>query len=145
MKKHLLLPFLIIWAATAQAMVEETGTLRGFVLDTCVTCSYDNWLSHVSEGVARPGYNDYGPSHLDPQTNGFGAFELIPTGAEGDSTLARWKQIFVKAARNEWQAADSLLSLHGTDWDFELVHFTDTELQKEFYIFRELLDFNYID
>ncbi|MCC6477383.1 hypothetical protein IT157_10055 [bacterium] len=82
---------------------------------------------------------------MDPQTNGFGAFELIPAGAEGDSTLARWKQIFVEAIRNDWQAADSLLQLHGTNWDFELVHFTDTELQKEFYIFRELLDFNYID
>lgn len=126
-------------------MLEETGTLRGFLLGECPGAAYDNWQSHVSEGVADAGYNDYGPAFLDPQTNGFGSFERIPTGAAGDSTLARWRAVFYHALRNDWIVVDSLVTRQDSLWNFELVHFQDTEMSREFYLLRERLDSSYVD
>jgi hypothetical protein len=126
-------------------IVNETGTLRGFVIGQCMDCAYENWSSHVSEGIARAGYNDYGPSWFDPQTNGFGTFTMIPTGAGGDTTLARWRAVFRSALRGNWNAVDTLLMNNHTAWRYEIVRFTDTELQKTFYILREQLDYSYRD
>jgi len=39
--------------------------------------AYDNWISHVTEGIADSGYNDYGPDWLDVQSNGFGNYTPI--------------------------------------------------------------------
>lgn len=56
--------------------------------------AYDNWLSHVVEGVAEEGgVNDYIPEELDPQTNGFGEFQFI-SEEDADSALSQWHSIF---------------------------------------------------
>ncbi|NUO19362.1 hypothetical protein HUU59_07955 [bacterium] len=136
---------LLYMPLTSQAIVQESGTLTGFLMDTCLTCAYDNWQSHVAERVVRPGFNDYGPPHLDPQTNRFGGFEYIPANAGGDSTLARWRQVFTSAIRGEWNVADSLVSRYDSLWNYELVEFYDEPSARIYYIMRERLDLSYVD
>lgn len=138
--------FLLLWMPLVSlGMVEETGTLTGFLMDTCSACAYDNWQSHVSERVVRPGYNDYGPAHLDPQTNGFGGFAYIYNNAAGDSTLARWRAIFEAAVRGEWNIADSLIQRNTLWWNYELVRLDEPVSLRRYYIIRERLDLTEVD
>jgi hypothetical protein len=125
------------------AIVEETGSLEGFVLGDCPGCAYDNFVSHISEGIANPGVNDYGPEFLDPQTNGFGSYVNIGTGAASDSILAVWHQVFARCLVGNWTGADSLLSLWSSTFRYNLVHLTDGEV--EYYLVRERLDSSYFD
>ncbi|NUO19361.1 hypothetical protein HUU59_07950 [bacterium] len=139
------LAILLLAPLAACAMVVEHGSLHGFLFDTCSTCAYDNWLSHVSERVVRPDYNDYGPPNLDPVTNGFGGFTYIPANADGDSTLARWRRMFDYAVAREWSSADSMLALYDTEWNYELVRLYEWDRRQEYYIIRERLDSSYVD
>lgn len=129
----------------ARGMVEESGTLTGFLMGTCETCAYDNWQSHVAERIVRPGYNDYGPAHLDPQTAGFGGFTYIYSNAAGDSTLARWRAVFDFAINAQWFEADSLIQLYDPLWNYEMVAFDDTESLLRYYVMRERLDTTFVD
>ena len=99
---------LFCFPLTAFGMLDEHGSLYDFLFDACPDCAYDNWLSHVSERVVRPDYNDYGPPNLDPITNGFGGFTYIPENPAGDSTLARWRRTFDFAIAQNWQAVPRL-------------------------------------
>lgn len=138
--------FLLLWMPlVSSGMVEETGTLTGFLMDTCSTCAYDNWQSHVSERVVRPGYNDYGPAHLDPQTNGFGGFAYIYNNAAGDSTLARWRSVFEAAVRGDWHLADSLIQRNDMAWNYEMVKLDELQSGRRYYIIRERLDLTHVD
>ncbi|MBK6765306.1 MAG: hypothetical protein IPG71_03015 [bacterium] len=130
-----------VWAL---GMVEEIGSLRGFLLDACPDCSYDNWLSHVSERNVRLNYNDYGPPNLDPITNGFGGFRYIPEDAEGDATLANWRALFNFAIAHDWAGVDAALVANETPWRYELVHLDDAGA-REYYIIRERLDSSFVD
>lgn len=146
MKKFLFLLIVLCFAATSHAtIINETGTLRGFVLGQCPNCAYQNWVSHISEGIARAGYNDYGPAWFDPQLTGFGSFTLIPTGAQGDTTLARWRSVFLSAIEENWNNVDAILVANQASWRYQLVRLTDNELQRTFYILREVLDMSYND
>ena len=58
-------------------IIYETGSLTEFIGGTCSSCSYDNFISHVSEGIAQEGYNIYTSDTLDVQTNGFGDYNII--------------------------------------------------------------------
>ncbi|HJM46768.1 MAG TPA: hypothetical protein QGH56_02955, partial [Candidatus Marinimicrobia bacterium] len=49
-------------------IIEETGSLKEFLAGTQEGIAYDNFISHISEGIADPGYNDYGPAWHDNQT-----------------------------------------------------------------------------
>ena len=42
-------------------IIHEKGAISGFVLGESPNSSYDNWISHVTEGIAEDGYNNYGP------------------------------------------------------------------------------------
>ena len=53
-------------------IVYEFGNLIEFFGGTAPEIAYNNWVSHVTEGIASDGYNDYGSDWLDVQTNGFG-------------------------------------------------------------------------
>ncbi len=67
-----ILGLLLILCVGAQAeIIYESGSLREFIGGTSETTAYDNYVSHVSEGIVTPGYNDYGPDWIDVQTNGF--------------------------------------------------------------------------
>jgi hypothetical protein len=137
-----LLP-LLLSAACAQ-LPEESGSFRNFMGGVEPACAYDNWISHISEGIARPGYNAYAPNSLDPQTTGFGSFEVLQDNAHGNAVL----QLFA-------DLADSLLQDHGEgallrlqqepSVDYELLLFHDSETGRDLYVLRELLDMSYTD
>ena len=55
----------------------ESGDLTEFIGGNAPLSSYDNWLSHVAEGIAPPGFNDYGPEFIDVQSNGFGKHKIL--------------------------------------------------------------------
>jgi hypothetical protein len=136
---------LLLSASGRAEWTVENGTLRGFVLGDCPGCSYDNWTSHITEGVARPGYNDYGPSFLDPQQNGFGHFTYIRNNAAGDSTLARWGRIFAASVGWHWETVDSLLEVNAGQWYYELAELHDESVGRTFYLIRERLDSSFVD
>lgn len=138
---------ILLWCPlVTNGMVEESGTLRGFLLDSCLSCAYDNWLSHVSERIIRfDTYNDYGPPNLDPITNGFGGFTYIPENAAGNLTLVRWRSVFEFALAQEWQSVDSILVLNDAEWNYELVHLITAVERRDYYILRERLDSSYVD
>ncbi|MBU1985520.1 fibronectin type III domain-containing protein, partial [bacterium] len=140
-----LLILLLLVARAAWAIVYETGSLRGLVMGGCPDCAYDNWTGHIAEGIAREGYNDYGPKWLDPQTNGFGHFTLIPSGGAGDATLALWRTVFTAALDEDWLAVDTLLAGKWEEWGYELVELEDTTMGRTLYLVRERLDSSLID
>lgn len=125
------------------AIVEEVGSLEGFVLGDCPGCAYDNFVSHISEAIANEGVNDYGPEFLDPQTDGFGSYFNIEEGDIGDSILSAWNQIFTCCLTEDWTGADALLSLWSSSFRYDLVHLMDGEV--EYYLVRERLDSSYFD
>ncbi|MBM3324737.1 MAG: hypothetical protein FJY66_03630, partial [Calditrichaeota bacterium] len=143
-KKWWMIFLLLSAVATSRATIlEETGSLEGFVLGQCPGCAYDNFVSHISEGIAREGLNHYGPDFLDPQTNGFGSFTLIEEGPVGDSILSIWQEVFIYCLAENWSGADAVLSCHDSLFRYELVHLLDGET--EYYMVRERLDSSYFD
>ena len=133
---------LMIGAASAE-ILHETGSLRGFLGGSCPNCDYDNWISHISEGIALPGYNNYGPVELDPQTNGFGRYQLIPSNASGDSLIAVWYSIFTYFLNSDTSTVESRLISSGLDSIYQLVVLSDTN--RVYYILRESLNMAYYD
>ncbi|MCA9783535.1 MAG: fibronectin type III domain-containing protein, partial [Candidatus Cloacimonetes bacterium] len=125
-------------------LVEESGSLREFVAGNEPGSAYDNWLSHVSERVARPGYNVYAPPLLDPQLDGFGQFSLLDSGPAGDSLLTAFHGLFGHLLLNQPLLADSLLAGMGLP-AFELVRFQDSDSGHELLMLRERLDSTWVD
>ncbi len=118
------------------AVLEETASLEDFLYGDAPACEYDNWLSHVAEGVADPGYNLYAP--YDRQTNGFGGF-AIP-----DSTdLNIWANIIDEFLLGNLDAAQNLID--NADIPYQVVIFHDIDSQQTFYMLREIPDMNYFD
>lgn len=138
-----------VLAATASGLANfglgEVGSLRGFVLGSCPECGYDNWTSHISEGIAREGYNDYGPAWLDPQTDGFGSFTLIPDGPSGNATLSHWRALFSAAVDGDWGTVDSILIVNEAVWRYELAELADTSIGATYFVLREKLDSSFVD
>lgn len=124
-------------------ILDEQGSLKGFLADTCRGCAYANVISHMTEGIARDNYNIYNP--LDVQSEGFGHYTEIPEGAEGDAVLESWKNLFSLLIHHEWRLADQMLGSHLHEYPYELVHFQDNESGAEYYILRERLNDSYID
>ena len=76
MLKQTTLPIiLLVFSILNGDIIYENGAISGFVLGELPNSSYDNWISHVTEGIAEDGYNNYGPDWLDVQTNGFGSYD----------------------------------------------------------------------
>lgn len=137
--------FALALAATAGAqIVHETGSLRGFVAGAEPGCAYDNWLSHVSEGIARPGYNAYAPPRLDPQTNGFGAFEVLDDDAPGEAVVQLFRDLAFDLFAGDTLAARERL-LGGPATDYELVVLHDAVAGRDWLVLREQLSPDYLD
>ena len=129
---------------TAQARIlEETGTLRGFLFGTCEECTYDNLVAHMSEGIARANYNVYNP--LDPQNDEFGDYQLIPSGIPGDLLLASWRSVFERMIEGDYSGAEATREDLLPEYPFEIVHLTDTETGRDYYILREQIDSSFVD
>ena len=124
------------------SIVYESGSLSGFILGSSPGSSYDNWISHVTEGIASEDYNDYGPEWLDVQTNGFGNYTHL---SEGSPTIDYWENIFSEFITSNTEFLDSLLQDSISSFFYELVIFQDTIENRTFHILREQIDTNFVD
>jgi hypothetical protein len=143
MLKQGLLAFLLVFPLShlsAQILIEQ-GSLKGFLLGEAPGCNYDNYVSHIVEGIAQPGFNDYNP--LDPQSDGFG--ECIALSEDDAELLATFKDLFIHCVRGNFVEAESLRVAELSDYPYRLVHLTDPFDAKEYYLFREELDSSYVD
>lgn len=127
-----------IWAD----ILHESGDIREFLGGSAPNSAYDNWVSHVPEGIASNGYNDYGPLWLDIQTNGFGEHRILE---EGSPTLSYWKQIFDAFALGDTTSVDLLLQDSIASFYYELVIFQDTVQNRTYHMLREQLDTSFVD
>ncbi|MBT4155200.1 MAG: PKD domain-containing protein [Candidatus Marinimicrobia bacterium] len=134
--------FIILFLCFSHAeIIHESGELIEFFGGNAPGSDYDNWVSHVTEGIASSGYNDYGPGWLDVQTNGFGNYNRLNSGPE----LIIWETIFELFVLGDTLAVDSILQ---ESWDiffYEIVIFEDTTLNRTFHILREQLDSSFVD
>ena len=130
--------------APVQAVViEESAPLVEFYQGSTQNCEYDNWVSHVSEGVALAGYNDYGPAELDRQTSGFGRFQLVPNGTPGDGLLGGWRDVFDAFIAGDAYGTAAALTAARLGGIYQVVHLTDGG--DEYLILREELNNNFFD
>ena len=140
MKNVLLIIFFI--SPCFSQILYENGVLKEFFGGDAPQSSYDNWISHTSEGIITEGFNDYGPTWLDMQTNGFGDHRVL---GQGSPTLDYWKIIFDNFVLGDTSLVDSLLQDSVNSFFYELVIFNDTSLNKTFHIIREQLDSSFVD
>jgi len=124
-------------------IIEERGSLREFFAGEEEGCAYDNWISHVVEGIAVADYNDYGPPELDRQTNGFGAFTAIDSLENKEEIIADWREIFDNLTSGNVDAARVALALSDFSDNYSMVHLEDGE--KDYIILRERLNEDYVD
>ena len=118
------------------AIVEETASFRDFIYGTTEHTAYDNWVSHVIEGVAQSGFNQYPP--WDKQKPGFGSFKKA-THPEA----TKWKQVVAYFANEQYEEAEDLIQQEG--FPYEIVRFNDTDTDRTYYMLRELLNLEYFD
>ena len=143
MLKRTTLPILLLVLTILNGdIIYEEGAISGFVLGESPNSSYDNWISHVTEGIVEDGYNNYGPDWLDIQTNGFGNYDRLE---ENSPTLDYWDTIFSAYVDGDTTQVDSLLQDSLQSFFYELVIFQDTVYSRTFHIIREQLDTSYID
>lgn len=136
MKKTILAAWLCLLVALAPAIIVETGSLRNFLMGSEPACAYDNWISHVAEGIAIPAYNLYAP--YDVQTNGFGNFRL-PT--PGD--LVYWTNMMDLFVAEDYDGAQAILTSNGAP--YQIVEFHDTTNGRTYFMLREIPDMSYYD
>ncbi|MBS1262030.1 MAG: Bacillopeptidase F [Calditrichaeota bacterium] len=141
----IVIPAVLAASLAGAQVIEESGPLRGFLAGQCPGAAYDNWVSHVVEGVASPGYNDYGPPELDPQADGFGEFRVIPNTPAGDLTLQHWRAAFTAFLDGEIETAAALLADSSDTFRYDAVIFHDSEFGRDYLILREQLDESFVD
>mgnify|MGYP002725467197 CR=1 FL=1 len=134
---------LLLFAVGINAeIVYESGDLLNFIGGESPGTAYDNYVSHISEGIVSPGYNDYGPDWLDVQTNGFGNYRIIN---DADFTLQHWRNIFQALLEGDLIAADQMLVDSVGTFRYQLVEFQDIIYDRTYYMIREFLDMSYVD
>ncbi|NQU68415.1 MAG: CapA family protein [Candidatus Marinimicrobia bacterium] len=131
-----------IFTALNAEILYESGSLKEFIGGTSPQTQYDNYVSHISEGIASEGYNDYGPNWLDVQTNEFGNYQIIPSDSE---TLTHWQSIFTAFNRGNINLVDQFLTDSLAAFNYDVVEFQDTVVNRTFYMIRERLDSSFVD
>jgi|GEM_PF-1489624 len=131
--------------STIAQVISETAPLADFYQGATQNCAYDNWVSHISEGIAVAGYNDYGPAELDRQTTGFGYFQLVPNGAPGDALLNGWRNVFNAFNAGDAAATATALTNAGLGGIYQVALLSDPVENEEYLILREQLDNYFFD
>ena len=139
---HRIFLSILLFCSIKADIVYETGNLIDFFSGEAPDSDYDNWLSHVSEGIAENGYNDHGPPWIDIQTNDFGTYRHLE---EDSPTLDYWRIIFSHFINHDTLAVDSLLLDSITIFNYELVIFEDTSQNRSYHILREKIDSAFVD
>ena len=118
------------------AVVEETGSFKAFLYGETNDCEYDNWVSHIAEGIVTPNYNYYAP--FDVQTNGFGDY-LIAT----DDELTNWESLMDMFVIENTTFAQ--LYIDSFEYPYQIVEFHDTDSGETYLMLREIPNWDYID
>lgn len=130
MRQILSLFCLLFLASGMPAVVTEVASLRGFLYGTEDNCSYDNWVSHVSEGQVS-WLNVYAP--WEEQNDDFGEY-LIPT----EQDLRNWDQVVQAFLALDLTAAEAWISQY--ELPYEVVVFQDLDSGRNLYMLREILN-----
>jgi hypothetical protein len=136
MKNTLVTVLILLLLCPLFALVEETASLKNFMFGTEPNCQYDNWVSHIAEGIAYPGYNTYAP--YDRQMTGFGAY-VTPSTAQ----INAWESIIDYFLAGQYELAESAIATAG--FPYQVVKFNDTDSAKTYYMLRELPNGSYVD
>ena len=126
---------ILIFCFQLSAVVQESASLKDFLYGETDQTAYDNFQSHVIEGVDH-NINDHAP--YDPHTDGFGTF-TVPT----DADTLNWAQLIQFFLDENLQAADSLIL--ELNLPYEIVEFNDTDVNRNYIMLRELVDTTYVD
>ena len=136
MKKAILMFGMLAIVFALPAFLSETASLEKFLIGSEDNCDYDNWVSHIAEGIASPNYNIYAP--YDRQTNGFGNYRTPST-----SELNQWGNIidlFLAGMLDEAQTA-----VEQAGFPYQVVEFNDTDTDRTFYMLREIPNWDHYD
>ena len=136
MKKIIIINIFILLTVSIWSWTTESASLEEFVYGHSDSLQYDNWLSHIVEGIADPDYNLY--ALYDRQTTGFGSF-TVPN----NNDLYYWTEIGIALADADYALVDTLLLDLGKP--FTLVEFNDTVSGDTYWMIRENLNPVYID
>ena len=140
-KQKILISLSILFQFALPEIIYESGSLKDFIGGTCANCAYDNFISHTSEGIAQNGYNQYAPENLDIQSNGFGNYKII----DNQGTLSYWRDIFESFIDNNFTNTAFLLQDSISTFNYNLIEFNDTTVNKSFFMIRENLNLEYYD
>jgi len=136
MKKIVLISIIMLLAVSGFALIEETASFKAFLYGSAPECEYDNWVSHIAEGVASPGYNLYSP--YDRQTNGFGNFKVAT-----ESEITAWETVLEAFMDGDFETAQTILD--DNNIPYKVVLFNDTDTGRQYYVLRENVDMSYYD
>jgi Secretion system C-terminal sorting domain len=134
--KFYLIVFIILVFANISGFLVETGSLSNFIYGEEENCDYDNWISHIAEGIAQADYNLYAP--WEEQTDDFGGFQ-VPENIE----LQQWAAIFLAFIDEDLNTADALID--SFMFPYQVVDFLDTDTGRNYIILRENVDYSYFD
>ncbi len=126
---------LFIWV-NVSTLVIETASFTDFLYGYTEECEYDNWISHVTEGIAEEDYNLYSP--WDIQSEGFGAFVL-----PDETMLEQWQYVIDAFLAENYTSTQSILDLY--NFPYHVVEFNDTDTGNIYYMLREILNPLYYD
>ncbi|HQF67946.1 MAG TPA: hypothetical protein PLC91_03280, partial [Candidatus Cloacimonadota bacterium] len=136
MKKIFLLLLVCLPLICAHALIVETGSLRNFLYGTEPNAQYDNWISHLAEGIVTPNYNTYAP--YDVQTNGFGDYRT-PSATD----IIYWGNMLDLFVAGDYNGAQGVLDANTSP--YQVVQFNDTDTGRTYYMIREIPNMSYYD
>jgi len=136
LKKMFWIFILILIILEMQAIIIETASFKDFLYWHTDACEYDNWISHVSEGIASENYNVYSP--WDRQTTDFGDFLIAD-----EQMLDNWYIVIDTFLQENYQGTQNLIDSFG--FPYQVVEFHDTDNSRTYYLLREILDMSYYD
>ncbi|HNQ44067.1 MAG TPA: hypothetical protein PKI59_06535, partial [Candidatus Cloacimonadota bacterium] len=129
MKRAVIALSMILWLAASWGVITETASLENFLIRSEPNCAYDNWISHIAEGIAYQNYNIYAP--YDRQTNGFGDFRIPST-----NELNSWGSIVDLFLTGQLDAAQTAVDNAG--FPYQVVVFNDTDSGRTYHMLREI-------
>ena len=136
MKKLILLAAVLLILCQIGAWTTETGSFKAFMYQNVPGAPYNNWMSHIAEGIASANYNNYAP--YDRQLNGFGNFKVATT-----SELNTWGGIVDLFLAGEYDAAQT--AINSTSIPYTVVQYNDTDTGRSYYMLRENISDLYLD
>jgi len=133
-----LLLFLLLLSSTLYAVViDETGSLAGFIYGSEPACEYDDWMLHITKKVQYGG-NVFAPFVRNDFNFPFGTYR-VPNTTE----LEQWSEVCSYFINHDYRAADSSILLYG--FPYQIVRFNDTDTGRRYYMLREKLNMNLYD